>query len=112
VLTGTYATTNAAMQGIASGMQGFYEKKYPDVAKTKATRDSQCAVTEVQEIFQAHYLPGDETELADPSQQLGTLLFQRVLPLPRRPARKRRRQGHQPGLQPVPHATVGDEGND
>jgi len=56
VLTGTYATTDAAMQGIASGMQGFYESKYPDVAKTKAL-EIRNAVTEVQEIFKRTTFP-------------------------------------------------------
>src|SRR5246127_1733948 len=32
VLTANYTTTDAAMQGIASGLQGFYESKYPDIA--------------------------------------------------------------------------------
>src|SRR5437016_8255288 len=34
VLAATYTTTDAAMQGIASGLQDFYEKKYPDLAKS------------------------------------------------------------------------------
>src|SRR5579864_4314070 len=56
VLTGTYATTDAAMQGIASGVQSFYEKKYPDVAKTKQL-EIRNAVTEVQEIFRRTTFP-------------------------------------------------------
>ena len=56
VLTATYATTDAAMQGIASGMQGFYERKYPDVAKTKQL-EIRNAVTEVQQIFKRTTFP-------------------------------------------------------
>jgi len=46
VLTGTYATSDAAMQGIASGVQDFYEKKYPEIAKAKQL-EIRNAVTEV-----------------------------------------------------------------
>src|SRR5579863_6766991 len=35
VLTAAYATTDDAMRGIATGVEGFYESKYPDVAKTR-----------------------------------------------------------------------------
>jgi hypothetical protein len=44
------------MQGIASGMQGFYEKKYPDVVKTKQL-EIRNAVTEVQQIFKRTTFP-------------------------------------------------------
>jgi nitrate/TMAO reductase-like tetraheme cytochrome c subunit len=56
VLAATYTTTDAAMQGIASGLQGFYETKYPDVAKTKQL-EIRNAVTEVQQIFRRTTFP-------------------------------------------------------
>jgi len=56
VLTATYNTTDAAMQGIASGVQDFYEKKYPDVARTKQL-EIRAAVTEVQQIFKRTTFP-------------------------------------------------------
>ena len=56
VLTATYATTDAAKQGIASGLQNFYETKYPGVAKTKEL-EIRDAVTEVQLIFQRTTFP-------------------------------------------------------
>ncbi|HET6179123.1 MAG TPA: NapC/NirT family cytochrome c [Candidatus Sulfotelmatobacter sp.] len=56
VLTGAYTTTDAAMQGIASGVQEFYETKYPDVAKTKQL-EIRNAVTEVQQIFKRTTFP-------------------------------------------------------
>ena len=56
VLTGTYATTDAAMQGIATGVQGFYESKYPDVAKSKQL-EIRTAVAEVQQIFRRTTFP-------------------------------------------------------
>jgi len=56
VLTGTYATTDAAMQGIASGLQNFYESKYPDLAKSKQL-EIRDAVAEVQQIFKHTTFP-------------------------------------------------------
>jgi nitrate/TMAO reductase-like tetraheme cytochrome c subunit len=56
VLTANYATTDAALQGIASGLQGFYETKYPDLAKSKQL-EIRNAVTEVQEIFKRTTFP-------------------------------------------------------
>ncbi len=56
VLTADYKTTDVAMQGIASGIQDFYEKKYPDVAKSKQL-EIRNAVTEVQAIFKRTTFP-------------------------------------------------------
>jgi len=56
VLTGEYKTTDAAMQGIAGGIQDFYEKKYPDVAKNKQL-EIRNAVGEVQAIFRRTTFP-------------------------------------------------------
>jgi len=56
VLTANYNTENAAMQGIASGLQNYYETKYPDVAKAKQL-EIRNAVAEVQQIFQRTTFP-------------------------------------------------------
>jgi len=56
VLTETYPSTDEAMKGIAKGMIDFYEKKYPDVAKTKPL-EIRNAVTEVQQIFKHTTFP-------------------------------------------------------
>jgi nitrate/TMAO reductase-like tetraheme cytochrome c subunit len=56
VLTATYTTTDAATQGIAKGMEDYYENKYPDVAKTKQL-EIRSAVAEVQQIFQRTTFP-------------------------------------------------------
>jgi nitrate/TMAO reductase-like tetraheme cytochrome c subunit len=56
VLTGDYKTTDAAIQGIAGGIQDFYEKKYPDVAKSKQL-EIRNAVAEVQQIFKRTTFP-------------------------------------------------------
>lgn len=50
VLTAPYTTTDAAKQAIASGLQDFYDRKYPEVAKAKQL-EIRAAVTEVQAIF-------------------------------------------------------------
>ena len=56
VLTATYATTDEAKQAIASGLQNFYDSKYPEIAKTKQL-EIRNAVTEVQQIFQRTTFP-------------------------------------------------------
>src|ERR1700756_4417770 len=50
VLAATYKTNDEAVRSIASGIQDFYEKKYPDVAKTKQL-EIRNAVAEVQQIY-------------------------------------------------------------
>jgi nitrate/TMAO reductase-like tetraheme cytochrome c subunit len=56
VLAASYPTNGAAMQAIASGLQDFYEKKYPDLAKSKQL-EIRNAVAEVQEIFKRTTFP-------------------------------------------------------
>jgi nitrate/TMAO reductase-like tetraheme cytochrome c subunit len=56
VLTGAYATTDAAVQAIANGLHSFYESKYPEVAKTKQL-EIRNAVEEVQQIFRRTTFP-------------------------------------------------------
>jgi nitrate/TMAO reductase-like tetraheme cytochrome c subunit len=56
VLTATYPTTDAAVQGIAKGMEDFYESKYPDAAKMKQL-EIRNAVAEVQQIFKRTTFP-------------------------------------------------------
>ena len=50
VLAAPYKTNDEAMRAIASGLQGFYEAKYPDTAKSKQL-EIRDAVTEVQQIY-------------------------------------------------------------
>ena len=70
VLTANYATTDAAMQGIANGLQDFYEKKYPDVAKTKQL-EIRNAVTEAQQIFRRTSFPEMKLNWQTHSNNLG-----------------------------------------
>jgi len=55
-LTADYKTTDAAMQGIAVGIQDYYEKKYPDISKNKQL-EIRNAVAEVQAIFKRTTFP-------------------------------------------------------
>lgn len=55
-LTGQYNTAELAMQGIASQIQGFYESKYPEVARSRQL-DIRQAIGEVQQIFSRSIFP-------------------------------------------------------
>jgi len=56
VLSATYNTSDEALRGIANGLQGFYESKYPAVAKTKQL-EIRNAVTEIQQIYSRTTFP-------------------------------------------------------
>ncbi len=56
VLAATYQTSDEAMHGIASGLQTFYETKYPDVAKSKQL-EIRNAVAEIQQIYSRTTFP-------------------------------------------------------
>jgi nitrate/TMAO reductase-like tetraheme cytochrome c subunit len=56
VLAATYKTNDEALRAIASGLQGFYETKYPDVAKSKQL-EIRSAVTEIQQIYSRTTFP-------------------------------------------------------
>ena len=56
VLTNTYPTTEAAMEGIATDLHKFYLTKYPDIDKTKQNEIS-SAIAEVQRIYRSTTFP-------------------------------------------------------
>jgi len=56
VLAATYKSNDEAVRSIASGIQDFYEKKYPDVAKAKQL-EIRNAVAEVQQIYSRTTFP-------------------------------------------------------
>ena len=56
VLAATYKTNDEASRSIASGIQDFYEKKYPDVATAKQL-EIRNAVAEVQQIYSRTTFP-------------------------------------------------------
>jgi hypothetical protein len=55
-LTGKYETTEAAVQGIAQQIHGFYRDKYPNVSKARQLEISN-AIDEVQQIFRRTTFP-------------------------------------------------------
>jgi len=55
-LTAKYATTDAAMQGIAKAIPQFYETKYPDLTKSKQL-EIRAAVDELQRIYRSTTFP-------------------------------------------------------
>jgi nitrate/TMAO reductase-like tetraheme cytochrome c subunit len=55
-LTANYDTTDAAMQGIAKSIDGFYETKYPDLAKSKQL-EIRNAIDELQRIYRNTTFP-------------------------------------------------------
>jgi len=55
-LTGKYATTPEALQGIAKSLEDFYESKYPALAKSKQL-EIDDSIKEVQAIFQRTTFP-------------------------------------------------------
>jgi len=56
VLTNTYATTEAAMEGIATDLHKFYLTKYPEVDKNKQN-SIRNAIAEVQRIYHTTTFP-------------------------------------------------------
>jgi nitrate/TMAO reductase-like tetraheme cytochrome c subunit len=56
VLAATYKTNDEALRSIASGLQGFYETKFADVARTKQL-EIRNAVTEIQQIYSRTTFP-------------------------------------------------------
>jgi len=74
VLTGNYATTAAAMEGIANGLHDFYESKYPDVARTKQL-EIRNAVDEVQQIFRRTTFPEMKVNWMTHPNNLGHFYF-------------------------------------
>jgi len=74
LLTAAYATTDDAVRGIASGIQGFYESKYPEVAKTKQM-EIRSAVAEVQQIFKRTTFPEMKVNWQTHPNNLGHFYF-------------------------------------
>jgi nitrate/TMAO reductase-like tetraheme cytochrome c subunit len=55
-LTANYATTDAALQGIAKTVDDFYESKYPDLMKSKQL-EIRTAIDELQRIYRNTTFP-------------------------------------------------------
>jgi nitrate/TMAO reductase-like tetraheme cytochrome c subunit len=74
VLAASYNTTDAAMQGIASGLQGFYETKYPEIARAHQL-EIRNAVSELQSIFKRTTFPEMKLNWQTHSNNLGHFYF-------------------------------------
>lgn len=61
LLSKQYATTDEALQTIASGLEGFYRTNYPDLYASKADA-VRGAVAEVQRLFQTYTFPEMKTD--------------------------------------------------
>ena len=73
-LTANYKTTTDATQGIATAMQDYYEKSYPDVVKTRQL-DIRNAVDEVQRIYQRTMFPDMKVNWQTHPNNIGHLYY-------------------------------------
>jgi nitrate/TMAO reductase-like tetraheme cytochrome c subunit len=73
-LTGTYATTDAAMQGIAKTIFEFYNSKYPDLTRTKEP-EIRGAIDEVQRIYRLTMFPEMKVDWKTHPNNIGHFYF-------------------------------------
>jgi len=74
VLSATYNSNPDAMRAIASGLQGFYETKYPDLAKSKQL-EIRNAVAEIQQIYSRTTFPDMKLNWQTHANNLGHFYF-------------------------------------
>jgi nitrate/TMAO reductase-like tetraheme cytochrome c subunit len=73
-LTGTYNTTEAAMEGIAKTIGDFYATKYPDLSKTKQP-EIHSAIDEVQHIYKLTFFPEMKVDWRTHPNNIGHFYF-------------------------------------
>jgi nitrate/TMAO reductase-like tetraheme cytochrome c subunit len=73
-LTGSYATTDAAMQGIAKTIYEFYNSKYPDLVRTKEP-EIRGAIDEVQRIYRLTMFPEMKVDWKTHPNNIGHFYF-------------------------------------
>jgi hypothetical protein len=73
-LSAGYNTEDAAMQGIAGSMQGFYESKYPDIARSKQL-ELRNAIQEVQQLYRHTTFPEMKVNWQTHPNNLGHFYF-------------------------------------
>jgi NapC/NirT cytochrome c family protein len=73
-LTGNYATTDAAMQGIAKTIFEFYKSKYPDLTRTKET-EIRAAIDEAQRIYRLTMFPEMKVDWKTHPNNIGHFYF-------------------------------------
>lgn len=75
LLSTSYTSTDAALQSIANGLEGFYRANYPDVYSNKG--DSiKAAVAELQRLFQTYTFPEMKTDWQTHPNNIGHFYFQ------------------------------------
>lgn len=74
LLAATYASTAAALNGIADGMTAFYRDKYPDVFRTRHDAVAH-AVAALQEIYRENFFPGMKARWDVYPDNIGHLMF-------------------------------------
>ena len=74
VLAAPYKTNDEALRAIASGLRDFYDKKYPDIAKTKQL-EIRNAVTEIQQIYSRTTFPDMKLNWQTHPNNLGHFYF-------------------------------------
>ena len=73
-LTGKYSTSDEAMQGIAKTIEGFYETKYPDIAKSKQP-EIRSAIEETQRIYGLTMFPEMKLDWRTHPNNIGHMFF-------------------------------------
>jgi nitrate/TMAO reductase-like tetraheme cytochrome c subunit len=73
-LTASYKTTPQAVQGIATSIQDYYEKSYPNLAKSHEL-EIRNAITEVQAIYQRTIFPEMKVDWRTHPNNIGHLYF-------------------------------------
>ena len=74
LLSKSYETTPQAVSSIASGLNDFYSKNYPDVYSQKRQLVNN-AVAEVQRVFQTYFFPEMKTDWQTHPNNIGHLYF-------------------------------------
>jgi nitrate/TMAO reductase-like tetraheme cytochrome c subunit len=75
VLTRQYATTEEAMNGIQSSLDGYYRKNYADLYTSKP-QAIKSAIAEVQRIFKTYIFPEMKVDWQTHPDNIGHLYFQ------------------------------------
>jgi len=74
VLTKTYRSTEEANEGIATGLDAFYRKDYPDVYAQKKEQ-IEAAITETQQIFGRSFFPQMKVDWHTHPDNIGHLYY-------------------------------------
>ncbi|HET7209906.1 MAG TPA: NapC/NirT family cytochrome c [Terriglobales bacterium] len=73
-LTGTYKTSDEAMQGIATEVHKFYSSKYPALEKVKQS-EIRDAISEIQRIYRSTMFPEMKLDWKTHTNNIGHLYF-------------------------------------